>query len=57
MSNSTNQTQNKQLIAKFIQNLGEKNYAAANKCLQKTIENKLLGRISQFKNINIFRDE
>lgn len=57
MSNTSNQTSNRQLIAKFIQNLGEKNYAAANKCLQKTIENKLLGRISQFKNINIFRDE
>lgn len=57
MNNTSNQTQNRQLIAKFIQNLGEKNYAEANKCLKKTIENKLLGRISQYKNINIFRDE
>lgn len=54
--NNKNQT-NRGLISKFVQSLGQKNYAEANKCLQKTIENKLLSRISQHKNINIFRDE
>tara|TARA_B100001093_G_C26751183_1_gene981217 strand:+ start:388 stop:558 length:171 start_codon:yes stop_codon:yes gene_type:complete len=44
-----------QEITKFIQSLGEKNYADANKSLQKTIENKLINRIKQFKNINIFK--
>ena len=48
----SNQTQQ---ITKFIQSLGEKNYAEANKHLQKTIENKLLDRIKQYKNINIFK--
>lgn len=47
----------KQNITKFIQSIGEKNYAQANKHLQKTIENKLISKISQFKNINIFKDE
>lgn len=44
-------------ITKFIQNLGEKNYAEANKMLQKTIENKLFNKIKQYKNINIFKHE
>lgn len=54
-NNSNNQT--KQLISRFIHSLGEKNYAEANKCLKKTIENKLSSRISDHKNINIFRNE
>ena len=41
-------------ITRFIQSVSEKNYAAANKHLQKTIENKLINRIRQHKNINIF---
>lgn len=57
MSQNQNTNTNRGLISRFIQNLGQKNYAEANKCLQKTIENKLLSRISQHKNINIFRDE
>lgn len=57
MSESNNNQINRGLISKFVQNLGQKNYASANKCLQKTIENKLLTRISQHRNINIFRDE
>ena len=48
------ETQN---ITKFIQSVSEKNYAAANEQLKKTIENKLINRISKFKNINIFKDE
>lgn len=42
-------------ITRFIQSVGEKNYAEANKTLQKTIENKLIDRIKQYKNINIFK--
>lgn len=57
MSDDSKNQINRGLISKFVQNLGQKNYADANKCLQKTIENKLLSRISQHKNINIFRDE
>ena len=54
----SNQTPNqKKLITKFIQKIGEKNYSEANGYLKKTIENKLLGKINQYKNINIFRDE
>lgn len=52
MKNNTQQTQS---IVKFIQSLGEKNYAQADKHLQQTIENKLLSRISAQKNINIFK--
>ena len=55
MSNNPPTQQQTQEITKFIQSLGEKNYAEANKSLQKTIENKLINRISQFKNINIFK--
>ncbi len=44
-------------IAKFIQRLGETNYASANDHLKKTIESKLINKISRYKNINIFKDE
>jgi len=44
-------------IVRFIQSLSEKNYSSANEHLKKTIENKLINRISKFKNINIFKDE
>ena len=44
-------------IAGFIRSLGEKNYATANKLLQKTIESKLINKLNQHKNINIFRNE
>ena len=57
MKNSSKKPPEKELITKFIQKIGEKNYSEANNYLKKTIENKLLGRINQFKNINIFRDE
>ena len=46
-----------QNITKFIQSVSEKNYASANEHLKKTIENKLINKISRFKNINIFKDE
>ena len=42
-------------INRFIKSIGERNYAEANKSLQKTIENKLIDRIKQYKNINIFK--
>jgi hypothetical protein len=51
-NNSTRQS-----IAKFIHSLSEKNYADANSHLQKTVENKLINKIKQHKNINIFRHE
>ena len=54
MKNQNTPVQTKE-ITKFIQSIGEKNYAQANKSLQKTIENKLLDKISQYKNINIFK--
>lgn len=44
-------------IIKFVQSIGEKNYAKANESLKKTIENKILNRIRQQKNINIFTNE
>lgn len=54
MSKQISNEQNKQIV-KFIQHLSDKNYVEANKSLQKTIENKLIDRISQYKNINIFK--
>jgi len=57
MSESNQNPNQKKLITKFIQKIGEKNYSEANDYLKKTIENKLLGKINQYKNINIFRDE
>ena len=44
----------KQNISRFLHNLNSKNYAAANKNLQKAIENKLFDKINAHKNINIF---
>lgn len=57
MNNNQQNDKQKQIISKFIHSLGEKNYADANKCLKKTIENKISSRISELKNINIFRNE
>ena len=57
MNESNQNPGQKKLITKFIQKIGEKNYSEANDYLKKTIENKLLGKINQYKNINIFRDE
>lgn len=57
MKNTQQNPDQKKLITKFIQKIGEKNYSGANDYLKKTIENKILGRISQHKNINIFSDE
>lgn len=51
-----NENQSK-YIAGFIRSLGEKNYAVANKMLQKTIESKLINRLNRHKNINIFKNE
>lgn len=42
-------------IMNFIRSLGEKNYAQANKSLQKTIENKIFDKLCQHKDINIFK--
>jgi hypothetical protein len=55
-STSTSNT-NHEAITKFVQSLGEKNYAQANANLKKAIENKISDRISKLKNINIFRNE
>lgn len=53
---TTNNSENKHIPA-FVRELGEKNYAEANKYLKKTIETKLSNKIKEFKNINIFRNE
>ena len=52
-----NNNQERSGIIKFVQSIGEKNYAKANQSLKKTIENKILDRIKQHKNINIFTNE
>lgn len=44
----------KKEIINFIHSLNNKNYASADKHLQKAIENKLFNKIKQQKNINIF---
>ena len=44
-------------IVNFIQSLGEKDYAKADKHLQDTIEKKLISKINTAKNINIFTNE
>ena len=54
MSKKIPSNQSKQII-RFVQHLNDKNYSEANKTLQKTIENKLINKISQYKNINIFK--
>lgn len=57
MNKETHKNNENRDIPKFVSKLGEKNYAEANKYLKKTIENKLLNKIKEFKNINIFRNE
>jgi len=57
MSKTNTNTKNHEHITKFVQSLGEKNYAQANVNLKKAIENKISDRISGLKNINIFRNE
>jgi hypothetical protein len=57
MNYTTTNQRDKVSITRFIQNLGEKNYAQANANLKKTIQNKISDRISKLKNINIFRNE
>jgi gas vesicle protein len=54
MSKQNISNQSKQ-ITQFVQHLNNKNYSEANKSLQKTIESKLINKISQYKNINIFK--
>ena len=49
-----NNTEVNQSIANFLHNINTKNYATANKNLQKAIENKLFNKINKHKNINIF---
>lgn len=55
MKNNLNNNKQTANLVKFIQNIGEKNYAKANTWLQKAVENKLLNKISNAKNINIFK--
>ena len=55
MNNQSNNTDARRDISQFVKHLGEKNYAKANEFLKKTIEKKLFDRISQHKNINIFK--
>ena len=52
----TSPTTRKDIIS-FIQSLGEKDYAKADKHLQDTIENKLINKINASKGINIFTHE
>lgn len=46
----------KPAISKFISDVSSKNYAAANNQLSSIIENKLLERINNFKNLKIFNN-
>lgn len=57
MNSTSTSNPNREAITKFVQSLGEKNYAQANANLKKAIENKISDRISKLKNINIFRNE
>lgn len=57
MSSTNTNNRDRKSITKFVQSLGEKNYADANVNLKKAIENKISDRISKLKNINIFRNE
>ena len=52
--NQSNQSGFRENISKFLHNLNSKNYAEANKSLQKAVENKLFYKINKHKNINIF---
>ena len=47
---------NKSAISKFISDVSSKNYAGANTQLTSIIENKLLERINNFKNLKIFNN-
>ena len=49
-----NQRNFKENISSFLHNLNSKNYAEANKSLQKAVENKLFNKINKHKNIKIF---
>lgn len=51
----TEKDNNKVNIATFVKCLGEKNYAEADKYLNKAIEQKLLQRIKDNKKTNIFK--
>ena len=48
-------TNNKAAFTKFISDVTSKNYASADKQLSSIIENKLLDRINNFKNLKIFK--
>lgn len=48
-------TTNKPAISKFISDVSAGNYASANTQLTSIIENKLLERINNFKNLKIFK--
>jgi SLT domain-containing protein len=53
--NEPSQTTEKSKIANFIKSINDKNYAQANKYLQKTIHQKLTNKISQSKTTPIFQ--
>ena len=57
MSNTNQNNPERKNITSFLKNLGEENYAEANKYLKKTIENKLFNKIKGVKDINIFTNE
>ena len=51
----TEKDNNKVNIANFVKHLGEKNYAEADKYLNKAVEHKLLQKIVDNKKSNIFK--
>ena len=53
----TTQSAEKHKIANFIKSVNEKNYARANKYLQKTIHQKLATKISQSNPQSIFQKQ
>lgn len=57
MSKQETSTGERKNIINFIQSLGEKDYAKADKHLKNAIENKLFNKISASKGINIFTNE
>ena len=57
MNNQQQPSSDRKSIVNFIQSLGEKDYAKADKHLQDTIEKKLISKINTAKNINIFTNE
>ena len=52
----TNPKNPKPAISKFISDVSSGNYASANTQLTSIIENKLLDRINNFKNLKIFNN-